>query len=297
LGADPDRLHPGPAPPCTGGHDWTSEGRRTTRWCPSAETEPEYPRRMHCIQGSDAPTVGPGTRRMRPAWLGDRVKPKSSFRGELSKAIKAVFIGEDFSGPGPTAPPRLPSTTSSSHARLAPTSFRRVHEGWSRVGGRLTARSSGMWWPWPTPTAARIYVGVRATQDAVVGVCRRSRRGNLGDSRPRSSSRSCRNWESEVTSIETQGRQVVQISVPAGPDVPYAIDGTTIYLRQEAETTSPCGRDRGPRPSQGPGGAAARCEGACDRRSACTAGGSGDTRHRSADPGIRGAQRGSLSIR
>jgi len=42
--------------------------------------------------------------------------------------------------------------------------------------------------------------------------------------------------EVEVTAIETQGRQVVQISVPAGPDTPYAIEGTTIYLRQEAET-------------------------------------------------------------
>jgi hypothetical protein len=36
--------------------------------------------------------------------------------------------------------------------------------------------------------------------------------------------------------VETHGRPVLQLSVPAGDDVPYAIDGTTIYLRQESET-------------------------------------------------------------
>jgi hypothetical protein len=40
----------------------------------------------------------------------------------------------------------------------------------------------------------------------------------------------------EITTVETHGRRVLQLSVPVGEDVPYAIDGTTIYLRQEAET-------------------------------------------------------------
>jgi hypothetical protein len=43
--------------------------------------------------------------------------------------------------------------------------------------------------------------------------------------------------EVEVTTVETKGRQVLQLSVPLGEDVPYAIDGTTIYLRQEADTS------------------------------------------------------------
>jgi hypothetical protein len=42
--------------------------------------------------------------------------------------------------------------------------------------------------------------------------------------------------EVEITTVDTHGRQVLQLSVPLGDDVPYAIDGTTIYLRQEAET-------------------------------------------------------------
>jgi hypothetical protein len=37
--------------------------------------------------------------------------------------------------------------------------------------------------------------------------------------------------------VETHGRQALQLSIPAGDEVPYAIDGTTIYVRQEAETS------------------------------------------------------------
>jgi hypothetical protein len=40
----------------------------------------------------------------------------------------------------------------------------------------------------------------------------------------------------DITVVETHGRQVLQLSVPLGDDLPYTLDGTTIYLRQEAET-------------------------------------------------------------
>jgi hypothetical protein len=43
--------------------------------------------------------------------------------------------------------------------------------------------------------------------------------------------------EVDITTVETLGRRVLQLSVPLGEDMPYAIDGTTIYLRQEAETS------------------------------------------------------------
>jgi hypothetical protein len=42
--------------------------------------------------------------------------------------------------------------------------------------------------------------------------------------------------EVKITTVDTQGRQVLQLSVSAGNDVPYAVDGTSIYVRQEAET-------------------------------------------------------------
>jgi hypothetical protein len=43
--------------------------------------------------------------------------------------------------------------------------------------------------------------------------------------------------EVEITTVETLGRPVLQLSVPLGTDVPYAIDGTNIYVRQEAQTS------------------------------------------------------------
>lgn len=40
----------------------------------------------------------------------------------------------------------------------------------------------------------------------------------------------------EITAMSTLGRPVLQVSVPMGADVPYALEGTSIYLRQESET-------------------------------------------------------------
>jgi hypothetical protein len=41
----------------------------------------------------------------------------------------------------------------------------------------------------------------------------------------------------DITTVKTHGRPVLQLSVPRGEDIPYAVDGTTIYIRQEAETS------------------------------------------------------------
>ena len=75
--------------------DLEKRGRRTTAWFFSGR-KPEYPRRMHCIQGSDAHRmVGNPRDHNRLGW-GDRVTeillPEPSFA-----AIKAVLTGDDFS--------------------------------------------------------------------------------------------------------------------------------------------------------------------------------------------------------
>jgi hypothetical protein len=43
--------------------------------------------------------------------------------------------------------------------------------------------------------------------------------------------------EVDLVTVETHGRKVIQISVPRGPEIPYAIDGTHIYVRQESQTS------------------------------------------------------------
>jgi len=86
--------------------DLEKKGRRTTAWFFSGR-KPEYPRRMHCIQGSDAHRITRDPRDPNRLGWGDRVTeiqlPEPSF-----EAIKAVFLGEDFTRTRPYRPAQAP---------------------------------------------------------------------------------------------------------------------------------------------------------------------------------------------
>lgn len=195
--------------------------------------KPEYPRRMHCIQGSDAHRVNRHpTDLKRPGW-GDRVTeillPEPTF-----EAIKAVFTAEDFSRTRPYRPTKAPFDYVQAAREGGPSIVQAFHENMAKQGGRLYAILKDVV-AMANTNGGTIYVGVKADPktppvgvadlDAVIAALKGEIQRKITPP-----------LEVEVTTVETQGRQVVQISVPLGEDAPYAIDGTTIYLRQEAET-------------------------------------------------------------
>jgi hypothetical protein len=74
--------------------DLEKKGRRTTaRFFDGSR--PEYPRRMHCIQGSDAHRLVRDSRDVKHLGVGERVTevllPEVSFA-----ALREVFLGNDF---------------------------------------------------------------------------------------------------------------------------------------------------------------------------------------------------------
>ncbi len=70
--ADAHRLHPGPEPARSGGHrSGAQDGKTTARFFDGSK--PEYPRRMRCIQGSDAHRVTRQADKPRNLGVGDRV--------------------------------------------------------------------------------------------------------------------------------------------------------------------------------------------------------------------------------
>jgi len=212
--------------------DLDKRGHRTTAWFFSGN-KPEYPRRMHPIQGSDAHRlVRDPSDASRLGWC-DRVTeiqlPEVSF-----DAIKAVFVGEDFSRTRPYRPAKAPVDHVQSAREAGPSIVQAFHEGWSKAGGRLTAILRDIV-AMANTNGGTIFVGAKADPksppggiddpDEAISMIKTEVQGKITPL-----------LDVGVTTIETQGRQVIQISVPAGPEIPYAIDGTTIYLRQEAET-------------------------------------------------------------
>jgi hypothetical protein len=212
--------------------DLEKRGRRTTAWFFSGR-KPEYPRRMHCIQGSDAHRLhripnDPG----RLGW-GDRLTeillPELSF-----EEIKAVFLGEDFSRTRPYRPAQTPFDHVQAAREEGPSIVQSFHESLAKQGGRLHAIVRDVV-AMANTNGGTVYVGVKADPKALpVGIA------DLDEAVATLKTEIQRKitppLDVEITTVETHGRQVLQLSVPAGDDVPYAIDGTSIYLRQEAET-------------------------------------------------------------
>lgn len=213
--------------------DLEKKGRRTTaRFFDGSK--PEYPRRMRCIQGSDAHLLTRDPDHPRDLGVGDRVTevllPEVSF-----EALREVLLGDDFAS---TRPYRPSTKTPFDHVKAAreegPSIVQDFHERYSRRGGHLYAILSDVC-AFANTNGGTIYVGLSADpKETPVGI--------------HHPGRAIRSIEQEVakritppleitTGVQTtQGKKVVRVNVPRGDDPPYAIDDNKIYVRSESET-------------------------------------------------------------
>ncbi len=212
--------------------DLEKRGRRTTAWFFSGR-KPEYPRRMHCVQGSDAHRTNRDPRDPHRLGWGDRVT--EIMLSEVSfQEIKAVFLGEDFSRTRPYRPAAAPFDHVQAAREEGPSIVQSFHESMTKRGGRLHAVLRDVV-AMANTNGGTVYVGVKSDPKAPpVGIA------DPDDAtamlRAEIQRKIAPPLDVEITTVETHGQQVLQLSIPLGEDVPYAIDGTTIYLRQEAET-------------------------------------------------------------
>jgi hypothetical protein len=212
--------------------DLEKRGRRTTAWFFSGR-KPEYPRRMHCIQGSDAHRMTRDPKDPNRLGWGDRVTEillsEPSF-----EAIKAVFVGDDFSRTRPYRPAQAPFDHVQAARDEGPSIVQSFHEGMTTRGGRLHAILRDIV-AMANTNGGTVYIGVKADPKVLpVGIT--DPEDVTITLRAEIQRKITPPLDVEITTVETHGRPVLQLSVPLGEDLPYAIDGTTIYLRQEAET-------------------------------------------------------------
>jgi hypothetical protein len=189
---------------------------------------------MHCIQGSDAHRLyRHATDANRLGW-GDRVTeillPEPSF-----EAIRAVFLGSDFSRTRPYRPTKAPFDHVQAAREEGPSIVTAFHESMAKQGGRLHAIVRDVV-AMANTNGGTLYIGVKADpKTAPVGIPDPDEA--IAALRLELQRKIVPPLEVKITTVETQGRQVLQLSVPAGTDLPYAVVGTTIYIRQEAETS------------------------------------------------------------
>lgn len=198
-------------------------------------SKPEYPRRMRCIQGSDAHRLIRQTDRSRNLGVGDRITevllPSRSFQ-----ALRDVFLGDDFARTRPYRPQSLPVDYVQAARDEGPNIVQEFHERYSRRGGYLDAiiadicafanTNGGTLYIGVPADPKRPPTGVGASPNRVVNLFRQEVQGRITPE-----------LQITVDVQETQGIKVVRIIVPRGTHLPYALDESKIFIRSEAETT------------------------------------------------------------
>lgn len=213
--------------------DLTSKSRRRTQMFFSG-TKPEYPRKMHCIQGSDAHRLNGIPGNNQELGVGDRpteiLLPEASF-----ETIMDVLTARDFSKTRPYVPTALNEYDPLYAAREEGESLvQAFHESIGKHGidRRILQDVVAL----ANTNGGTIYIGASANIRAPI----------QGVQKPVESAHQLRNdinkhivppLDIQIDTLKTGGKTILQMIVPRGSDVPYALDSTQIFVRSENETS------------------------------------------------------------
>lgn len=217
--------------------DLDAKGRRSTANFYNG-TKAEYPRRMHCIQGSDAHRLerDPEDRGGRLG-IGERctemLLPEISFQ-----AVKQLLESSDFDRtrpfrqPEPVEPVRRaqesgPGLTASFHERA-----QARNRGYDAVLRDLVAFAN--------TEGGTVYIGAGAGRSPLRGVEDAQR--VLDELRQEVEARITPRISVSSSMLPVGARAVLVLEVPKGADTPYVLAPGEIYIREEAETL-PASRD------------------------------------------------------
>jgi hypothetical protein len=197
-------------------------------------TKPEYPRRMHCVQGSDAHRLIADPNSKKHLGVGDRgtevLLPELSF-----EALKELLLGNDFARTRPHWPKAKEKYDFIQQAREDGASIvQDYHESMTVRGGRLYAIIADVC-ALANTNGGTLYVGVSSdAKKSPAGI------SNPGQAIKRLekeiSGRISPPLSCEVDKQKTRGKTILRVLVPRGEDPPYAVDDNKIYVRDESDT-------------------------------------------------------------
>lgn len=196
-------------------------------------TKPEYPRRMRCIQGSDAHRLIKDGRD-KNLGIGDRVTevllPERTF-----SALYEMFTSNDFARSRPFFGGKEVYDYVQLAREAGPSIVQSFHESFQRQGGKLYSVIADVC-AFANTNGGTIYLG--ASGDVTVPVAGVANISEAIETLRTEISRAINPpLEVEIDAQETSSKMVIRIQVPRGEDSPYAIEDNRIYVRAEAETS------------------------------------------------------------
>ncbi len=197
-------------------------------------TKPEYPRKMHCIQGSDSHRLASDQNRRKVLGVGDRTTDIFLKEKEFSSLLD-VFNGNDFSK---TKPHRLTSEPSYNFLLSAQNEGSNIiqdfHEYMTVRGGKLYAILADIC-SFSNTNGGTLFIGISTdSQKEPIGVLDVEK--NVALLEKSISDRISPPINCKIDSHDLHGKKILRILVPRGEDPPYALDDYKIYIREETET-------------------------------------------------------------
>lgn len=197
-------------------------------------TKPEYPRRLHIIQGSDSHRLTADPQRKKNPGVGDRATdvllPEVSF-----EALVELFNSNDFTRTRPHRKQEEPVYDFILTAREeGPNIIQDFHDSITVRGGKLYTVISDVC-AFSNTNGGTLYIGLTPdSKKPVVGVPNPEQ--VISQLEKEIGSRISPPLQCTIDVHETQGKKVLRVLVPRGDDPPYAVDDNKIYIRDEAET-------------------------------------------------------------
>jgi hypothetical protein len=214
--------------------DLESRGRHATQYF-FRGTKPEYPRRMHCIQGSDAHRIiGEGSRK-KNLGVGERVT-EVLLQERSFLDLFDLFSSNDFSRTRPrhgTVGEKEPDFVSLAREEGS-NIVQDFHESMTVRGGKLYGIIADVC-AFGNTNGGSLYIGLDNNKsNPVVGISNPSQA--VRQLEKEISNRISPPLNCTVDTLKTNGKSVLRVLVPRGEDPPYAVDDNKIYVREEAET-------------------------------------------------------------
>ncbi|HYI15555.1 MAG TPA: RNA-binding domain-containing protein [Thermomicrobiales bacterium] len=213
--------------------DMESTSRRSTARFFNG-SKPEYPKRMHIIQGSDAHRLNRDPNRPSNLGVCDRMT-EVQLEEPTFAALRELFESDNFNRIRPYRPSHDPYDFVRIARAEGETIVQAFHDTLPPRRGRLSpvVRDAAAF---ANGNGGTIFVGLSAnTRDPIAGI----------DDAPETARAIAEDLARYVTPpiagtidiTATEDKQIIVIQVPAGSDKPYAVLPSTIFVRQEGETT------------------------------------------------------------
>jgi hypothetical protein len=198
-------------------------------------TKPEYPRRMHCIQGSDAHRLTTDPVRKKNLGVGDRAT--DVLITEVSfEALQELFLSNDFARTRPHQSKEEQPAFDFIRAACeeGPNIIQDFHESMTVRGGKRYAIIADVC-AFANTNGGTLYIGLSGDpKKPPAGVPEPEQ--SIIQLEKEIGSRISPPLKCAVDVHETGGKKILRVLIPRGDDLPYAVDDNKIYIRSEAET-------------------------------------------------------------